>query len=263
MNKLPEIFKKYTTQLWYIFLTPVIFAVIMGAYRPFGNPAALTIGKSIFVFNVSMIMCIIMVFLFITRHALYFLRKFLCRNWWQFLGWALFEFTGVTFYIAMYITLMGHEGSYFLNLALSLQYSFLTMVVPYFGITAVLEIIHLLSPDAVETESVKLTDKNGNVKIVLLKESILFIKADENYITVYYKSGDKVKDYTLRSSMTAITPLANSFGLFRCQRSYFVNPSHIIALRRDAYDIYSAEMSVSGLVVPVSKSKYQELSRLL
>ena len=61
MKTFPEIFKKYTTQLWYIFLTPAMFFVIMGVYRPFGNPEALDMGRSLFVFNVTIMMCIMMV----------------------------------------------------------------------------------------------------------------------------------------------------------------------------------------------------------
>ena len=262
MKSIPTIFEKYTTQLWYILLTPAMFFVIMGVYRPFENPDALTFYRASFVFNITMMMCIILVFLLISRHFLHLLRRFIYRNWWQFIGWAVMEFFGITFFIALYITLIGRD-SYFLNLIRSLQYTVVTLSVPYFIRTTTLVIVSLKCSKGREADSVKFTDNNGHVKIVLLKDSILYIKAEENYITIYYKSGDKIKDYTLRASMTAITPVATRFGLFRCQRSYFINPSHIIALRRDAYDIYSAELSVPGLVVPVSKNKYQELSRLL
>lgn len=263
MKTFPEIFKKYTTQLWYIFLTPAMFFVIMGVYRPFGNPEALDMGRSLFVFNVTIMMCIMMVFLLITRSLFFALRKFLCNNLWQFIGWIVVELAGMTFFIALYLTLMSGTGSYFYNLALSLQYTFLILIVPYGAITGVYMIISLSSPTVREVESVRFTDKNGQVRIVLLKDAILYIKADENYITVFYKEGDTVRDYTLRTSMTAITPLADRFGLFRCQRSYFVNPTHIVALRKDVNDIYTAELDVSGLIIPVSRNKYPELSRLL
>ena len=136
-------------------------------------------------------------------------------------------------------------------------------VFPYAAITSICTIVSLKSSRIREVDSVKFTDKNGQVRIVLLKDAILYIKADENYIIIYYKDGEVVKDYTLRSSMSAITPLATRFGLFRCQRSYFVNPTHIIALRKDANDMYSAELDVPGHVIPVSRNRYSELSRLL
>lgn len=263
MKTLPEIFEKYTTQLWYIFLIPASFFVIMGVYRPFGNPEALDMDRSLFVFNVTIMMCIMMVFLLLTRTLFYFLRKILSNNMWQFIGWILFEMIGITFFIALYLDLMSKEGSYFLHLAYSMQYTFLILIFPYAAITAICTIVSLNSSRVREVESVKFTDKNGQVRIVLLKDAILYIKADENYIIIFYKDGDVVKDYTLRSSMSAISPLAARFGLFRCQRSYFVNPAHIIALRKDANDMYSAELDVPGHVISVSRNKYPELSRLL
>ena len=261
MKTFPEIFKKYTTQLWYIFLTPAMFFVIMGVYRPFGNPEALDMGRSLFVFNVTIMMCIMMVFLLITRSLFFALRKLLFKPVRRIME--VVELAGMTFFIALYLTLMSGTGSYFYNLALSLQYTFLILILPYGAITGVFVIISLSSPTVREVESVRFTDKNGQVRIVLLKDAILYIKADENYITVFYNEGDTVRDYTLRTSMTAITPLADRFGLFRCQRSYFVNPTHIVALRKDVNDMYTAELDVPGLIVPVSRNKYPELSRLL
>ena len=111
MKTFPEIFKKYTTQLWYIFLTPAMFFVIMGVYRPFGNPEALDMGRSLFVFNVTIMMCIMMVFLLITRSLFFALRKFLCHNLWQFIGWIVVEIAGMSFFIALYLTLMSGTGS--------------------------------------------------------------------------------------------------------------------------------------------------------
>lgn len=263
MKSFPEIFKKFTTQLWYVFLTPLLFFIIMGVYRPFENPAALDMGRSLFVFNVTIMMCIILVYLLISRTLYYFLRKFLCTNWWQFCGWIVIELVAMTFFIALYLTLMSGAGSYFLHLAYSLQYTFLILIVPYFGITAVCTIVSLNTVNIRERDSIRFTDRNGQVKIVLLKDAILYIKAEENYITIYYLDGETIKNYTIRSSMTAIAPLVEGFGLFRCQRSYFVNPTHIVALRRDPNDMYSAELTVSGLTIPVSRNKYSEISKLL
>ena len=263
MKTLPEIFRKYLTQLWYVVLTPVMFFIIMGVYRPFGNPEALNMGRSLFVFNVTIMMCIMLVFLIISRSIFYALRKYLCNNLWQFIGWIIVELAGMTFFVALYLTLMSGEGSYFFNLAISLQYTFLILIVPYGGITAVFVIISLNTSNVREIESVKFTDKNGQVKIVVLKDAILYIKANENYITVFYTEGNVVKDYTLRTSMLAITPIADRFGLFRCHKSYFVNPSHIIALRKDVNETYAAELDFSGIVVPVSRNKYPHMSKIL
>ena len=72
-----------------------------------------------------------------------------------------------------------------------------------------------------------------------------------------------MRDYTLRSTMRAISPLMEHFGFFRCHRSYYVNIAHIVALRRDRDDAFSAELDVPGTVLPISKRVYQELTEKL
>ena len=63
--------------------------------------------------------------------------------------------------------------------------------------------------------------------------------------------------------MVAIAPLMEHYGFIRCHRSYFVNPSHIVALRRDRADVFSAELDIPDTVLPISKRVYQEMSERL
>lgn len=265
MKTLPEIFSKYTTQLWYIFIVPILFFIIMAVYRPFGNPQTLDMGRNLFFFNITIMMCIILVYVAITRHIFYFLRKYLCKQWWQIILWSATEILGTTFFIALYLTLMDqNEISYFIYLAISLQYTFLILIVPYFGISTILTIYSLKKMPLREQDTVRFSDSNGQTKIVLIKEAILYIKADENYIKIHYLDAEKkIKTYSMRSSMTAISPIMDKFNMFRCHRSYYINPSHIVALRKESSDIYSALMDVPDTVIPVSKKQYPALSEKL
>jgi DNA-binding LytR/AlgR family response regulator len=55
-----------------------------------------------------------------------------------------------------------------------------------------------------------------------------------------------------------------SNGLVRCPRSYFVNPGHIRALRRDKDNYIYAEIdNVAHTSIPVSKKYYEEVSEQL
>lgn len=244
-------------------MVPALFFIIMVVYRPFGNPIALDFGRSLFYFNITMMMCIILVYLALTRTLLYALRKHLCTNWWFYVGWMILECVGLTFFFGLYLRLISGQAPYFLHVANSLQYTFLILCVPYGGVTAICTIVEYSSPNIREHDSIRFTDKNGQAKIVLIKDAILYIRANENYVTIYYKDGENVKSYTLRTSMASIAPLVERFGLYRCQRSYFVNTQHIVALRRDANDIYSAELCVPGIIIPVSRQKYSKLSSIL
>lgn len=265
MSDLPDILRKYTTQLWYILFSTVFFFVFMVAYQPFGTKEAFDMGRNLQIVNVAILTSIVLVALFILRSLFYFLNKYLCKNWWQYIGWILLEFTILTYFFALYLYLMGgREIPYFERVAVCLQYTFLILMYPYFGITIVCVVVsQQREPVTRERETVRFLDANRQVKIVLLKDAILYVQADENYVKVHYLDNGKVKTYSLRSTMRAIAPLMEQFGLFRCQRSYYVNLSHIVALRKDPNDIISAELDVPNITIPVSRKVYHALSARL
>lgn len=267
MNRLPPIFGKFTTHLWYILLTPAFFLVFFFIYKPFGSLEALDMGRGLFFFNVTIMMCILLVIMAIMHLAFYLLYRHMSQSLWQLIGWIDLEITVTTFFFAMYICLMGgSKVPYFEEVAICLQYTFLTLFYPFFGITMICLLVHMERreiPTEQPGESVRFQDASGKVRIVLAKDAILFVKAEENYVKVHYLDNDRVKDYQLRTSMTAIAPLMEKHGMFRCQRSYYINPRHIVALRKDANELISAEIKATGLSIPVSRKVYQELSARL
>ena len=104
---------------------------------------------------------------------------------------------------------------------------------------------------------------NKQLKLVLAEKALLYISAEENYVRIHYLDGEEVKDYQLRASMNGIEPVVSRAGIFRCQRSYYVNPSHIKALRKETGGSIVAELDCAGISVPVSKNTYEELSKLI
>ena len=261
MIELPSLFYKFTSQLWYVLMSAVFFFFFVAVYQPFGMAQALDMGRGLFIFNVTMLMCIVLVLLLIFRLVFFLLKRNLCRNWIQYIAWTALEMTALTYSFALYLYLMsGHAFPYFTQLAICLQYTFLILVYPYFGITIVMFLVSQLQTPQVSRDSIRFTDANRQVKIVLVKDAILYIKADENYVRIHYLDNGKEKDYSLRSTMSAIAPLMDHFGFFRCHRSYYVNLAHIVALRRDPGDMISAELDVPHCIIPVSRRVYHALS---
>lgn len=260
---LPPIFRRYTNELWYIFHVPFFFFVFMVVWMPFRSETDLDMGRSLFMFNVTMMMCIIIITLLMTRTLRFLLARFLNRNWWQLLAWCVMELTAITFFLALYLYLMDTSVPYSHWLPRCLEYSFLVLVFPYLAVTGVCALVAAYQTPARERDLVRFADASRQVRLVLLKDVILYVKAQENYVRVCYLDNGNIKDYSLRSTMLAITPLMDHFGFFRCHRSYFVNPAHIVALRRDRDDAFSAELDVPGTVLPISRRVYQELTQKL
>lgn len=261
-QRLPKLFSSYLTQLWYILAIPFFFFGFTVVYRPFDTASALEMGRDLFFFNATMLMCIVLVTLLITRTIFWIAYTHLSHNWWQYFAWCFIELTIMTYFFALYIYLMSHHViPYFEQLAICLQYTFLVLMFPYVIITLVCVIAQHnqdLDP-AVPRNLVRFHDASRQVKLVLDRDAILFIKAEENYVKVHYLENGRSREYQLRSTMSAIDPVASKNGLFRCQRSYFVNPTHITAVRKDVNNVMTVELDTEGIVIPVSRNLYKDL----
>lgn len=263
MNVLSDLFRRYTTELWYILLSPFFFFVFMLVWTPFHCEETLDMGRSLFIFNVTMLSCIALVTILLYRTLRYLLREYLNRNWWQLAAWNVLELTVITYFFALYLFLMDPSAPYFTWLARCVPFSFLVLVFPYAGIGVVCGLITASRTPAAEKELVRFSNAGRQVRLVLLKDAILYVKAQENYVRIYYLENGHPKDYMLRSTMLAIAPLMEHYGFIRSHRSYYVNPSHVVALRRDRDDVFSAELDVPDTILPISKRVYQELAQRL
>ena len=64
--------------------------------------------------------------------------------------------------------------------------------------------------------------------------------------------------------MKTLEPQLLKHGIIRCQRSFFINPRHVTALRKDREGLIVAELDIrDARTIPVSPNYYDNLSKLL
>jgi DNA-binding LytR/AlgR family response regulator len=64
--------------------------------------------------------------------------------------------------------------------------------------------------------------------------------------------------------MKSLEPLMQKHGMVRCQRSYYINPSHIKVLRKDKEGMIWAELDIINTKqIPVSAKYYHNVEQLL
>ena len=265
---LPRIFKRIATQILYFLVVPFFFLTFAALYKPFNSDMWLNTAKASFSFNITMMMCIILVVMLISRLSLYFTRavNHISLTWYRL--WCVFEIVVSSFFVALYASLIGdYDLQYLEVLVRTFGFLALVLVFPYVGMEVFLTLSDLKNTDPSElTESVKLHfyDSRHSLKFVVAADHILYIKADENYITIHYLESDKKKMYEMRSSMKNIEEICVTNGVLRCHRSYFVNPAHIKALRKDKENSIVAELDIAGETpIPVSKRYYEDLIKVL
>ena len=267
LKTLPELFGQFGIQLWYILLPAYFFFFVVTVYRPFGMETALDMGRGLFYFNTTMLSCIILVCILLTRLLFWGIFHSIQRNWLGYIFWCFGELSVISYFMALYLCLMGGAVTpYFTEVAICMEYVFLILIYPYFGITVICVLISDRMPQTdvdVSKDHIRFCDSNNQVRIVLAAKNILFIRAEDNYVKIHYLDNGKVKDYLLRATMNSIAPLVEPHNLFRCQRSWFVNLSHVVALRKDPDDMITVELDAEGISIPVSRAVYRDLSARL
>lgn len=265
MTEFPGVFRRFVPQLLYVIVLPIFFLTFMLVYRPFGISDFL--GPEWFGVHLTIISCIVLMSAVISRLLYFFLP--LKMNYGLYMFWCLSEILFASFFVALYIWLVRDKPMlYFEILMTSFKFLFFTLVIPYIVLSLAL-VIHEyhtktgLSADAA-IQRMRFYDNLHNLKIVLVPQAVLYISADENYVTIFYLENGKVREYVLRSSMKSLEELCQDNGLVRCHRSFYINPAHIKVLRKDRDGIMYAELDADDVRhIPVSKTYYGRLSDIL
>ena len=266
MNKFPAIFTTLRSNLSFVLIIPVFWLCFVLLYQPCGVVELLQMGQNLLNFNATIIMCILLGVMIISRGVLVVLHRTLRLNWWKFIVWELAEVLIMSLFTALYLTLMyGGEFAYFQMVGQCWFYLLLITIFPYIIFNLSFVYIALQEQDTIYDDSLmRFVDSTQKLKLMIASSAVLYVEASENYVHVRYMEGEKQKDYPLRASMKSLEELMQKHGLVRCQRSYYINPQHIKVLRRDKEGMISAELDIPNhKSIPVSPRYYDSLAKWL
>lgn len=264
MAKTPSSILSTATLLVHVLGIPFFYLGFILLYQSQWMMAFFETSQDRIVFNVLMVTCILIGVLCASRIPMTAVRKHLQLSWWQYVLWVLSEIIVFSAFAAMYMALTYGDYGYFPALGLCLQISISVLLFPYIIFALLVTCIRPNKKEESEDDLVRFADNTGRLKLVIAQDVILYIEAQENYISIHYMEGEKLKEYSLRQSMRGIEELMDRHGIIRCQRSYFVNPRHVKVLRKDKEGFIQAELDIlDSKPVPVSPKYYDQLSELL
>lgn len=252
------------TLLLHTFAMPAYFLGFILIYESRWMFRFLDANENLAVFNTLMVTSILIGVVGISRIVMTVIGKKVRLSWWQYALWSFAEVFVFSCFAALYMALIYGTYGYFPALGDCLRISFSILPYPYIIFALLFIVIRSDEEEAAEEDLVRFTDSTGRLKLVIAHDVILYIEAQENYVSIHYMEGEKQKEYSLRQSMRGIEELMERHGIIRCQRSYFVNPRHVKVLRRDKEGFIQAELDVlNARPVPVSPKYYEQLSKLL
>ena len=265
MEDFPAVFRKPTSQIFYLLTVPLTFFVFVLVYHPFNLIEEWQLGRFSFGVNLTLIACIIFGSMALMRSLFYLLRERISNPAYYF--WCLLEITVAALFVALYVWLMRRcVEPYFVELTKLYGQLFAILLIPY-AVTGMglLLFAHYTKPleEPLQELKMRFYDERKNLKLVVTTASVLYIAAQENYVQVFYLEGERVRDYLVRASMRSIEELCAENGLKRCHRSYYLNPAHVKTLRREKEGVIVAELDVVGQEVPVTKRYYDDLVAIL
>jgi len=267
-DNLPRIFYRFTTHLIYMLGVPLFFLSFMLIYRPGRMVQFFDTGRGLFSFNLTMLFCIMLVVMISSRLSLFFARKEFTLTMLRHSIWCIGEIVLCSMFFSLYIYLMYlHKMPYFEVLGQCVPYMFCILVYPYVILIFVFMDLGRKEEAFEQTDRdtvIRFMDNTKKLKFAITASAVYYIVAEENYVRIYYLEGSGMKEYVLRSSMKSLEELVTKHGMVRCQRSFFVNPSHVRVLRRDKEGSIVAELDMPvSKTIPVSKRYYDALASLL
>ncbi|MBP5488899.1 MAG: LytTR family transcriptional regulator DNA-binding domain-containing protein [Bacteroidales bacterium] len=267
---IPKAFFRFPAQIVHFVGLPVFFLLFLLVFRPAGIIEFLDAGVMVLEFNVTILSTILLLILVGTRLTFFFLRKKMDPTYLSYAAWCILEVFFFACFGAMYmalITIGREQYSFFYALPRCLIDFFGVLVLPYLLIemgTIIYAYRREKLEPAADDNLVRFKDANQKLKLAVAASSLLYVEANENYVNIVYLDGESVKKYQLRSSMKRLEEMLHKQGLQRCQRAFFVNPSHVTVLRKDSAGFVFADLDTPGTPpIPVSKTYYDSLSALL
>lgn len=102
-------------------------------------------------------------------------------------------------------------------------------------------------------------DYAGALKFTVKLENIYYIKAEGNYVNVFYNNKGGISSFVLRNKIQAIEDSLAGTPLMRCHRTYIVNSNNIKLIRTEDEGYY-IDFNQPGLEsVPVSRTYSEKI----
>jgi hypothetical protein len=252
-----------------ILFTALFALVFINIYSPFGADKWFNLTRFQFFTYSSLVILTGVLVVVVSRIIMYQVCKRRIINIGQFFMWIAAEVMAMALFYSLFEKFVLNDIRDFTHLVkMSARNTALVLLLPYSVAWLYLswhdkkEQIRILaegqSPDTTPG-MIPFYDEKSVLKLSVKKESLLYLEATENYITVCYLNKGKVSKYLLRATMKRMEESFAGTGIIRCHRSYMVNFEKVKVIRRDK-DNLKLELDHPDVTdIPLSKTYLQNV----
>jgi hypothetical protein len=255
-----------------VLLTAAFSLAFINIYEPFGVNIWFSLTRWQLLLYSSLITLTGVMVVVLSRILMYYRCRRKPINYWQYIIWALLEVVAMALFYALYIKFFLHDKRFLPDLVkLSIQNTALLLLLPYsvlwlyFSWKDKKYRIDLMAQGQVPADSSKLmlpfSDEKGIMRFSLKMDSLLYIEASDNYVSIFYLDKEKVSRFMLRNSLKNMEDLLKGSDVVRCHRRYMVNCEKVKLIRRDKDGIKLELDLPSSLDLPVTKTYMESVMR--
>jgi hypothetical protein len=255
-----------------ILFTALFALVFINIYSPFGSDQWFDLTRLQFFTFSSLVILTGVLVVVISRVIMYKVCKRKVISLLQFILWIAAEVFAMALFYALFEKFALHDKRDFIYLVkISAQNTALVLLLPYSVSWLYLswldkkEQIRILAEGIPSQDTtpgmIPFYDDKSVLKFSVKKESLLYLEATENYITIYYLNKGKVSKYLLRATMKRMEDSFTGTGIIRCHRSHMVNFEKVKVIRKDK-DGLKLELDHPDVAdIPVTKTYVDNVMR--
>jgi len=271
---IPDFFVKPRNTVIQIVFTTIFAYVFILVYHPFGSQSWFQVNTGQFAFYAGAVVVLGMLVVLISRVIMTQIRK---RKPITNAGYALMvalEILAMTgFYMMIQKVFLKDDRFWFevyykaiLNTSLILLIPYLISLLYFAWNDKKLNFEKLMGEkkaDAPLARFVHFNDENGDIKLTLLLDDLLYLEASENYVTIHYLDHNQPDRMLLRTSMKRMEEQLAGFPIYRCHRSYMVNRNRVRLAKKTKTGMIIELSAPVPINLPVSETYKDEMGRIL
>jgi hypothetical protein len=263
-NPIPPFFiRPRNTVIQIIFTTLFAYAFIL-LYHPFGSDSWFEINEGQFAFYAGFVVVLGMLVVIISRVIMSRIRR---RYTITIYGYALMialEVLAMTgFYMMIEKVFLKDPRFWFEAYYTAILNTSLIVLIPY--LISLLyfaweekkrQFERVLKQKSQQNKPrfVPFRDENGEIRLTVKLDELLYLEANENYVFIHYIDQEKHGRFLLRSSLKKMEEELSGLPMVRCHRSYMINILRVKLIRNNKGSWSALMDSPESTEIPVTET---------
>jgi len=241
----PFIYKRSNLTLLVVF-TSVFALLFINIYKPFESPQWYPITQFEYFLYSSLIILTGVLVVVISRIIMFYYTKKRTLTYWEYIIWVIGEIFFMSLFYTLYSYTLDETRDFMEVYRSSVINTSLILLLPY-TITILFlswkensKRLKQLEKELEQGEAnvpvgadiLTFRDEKGELLLSIKKDSLLYLEAADNYVSVWYLSKSGVTKYLVRNTLREMEERFANTAVVRCHRSFMVNLDQVKVARR-------------------------------